>query len=362
MPAPRGRDFEQTRERLAEWLHGKVPRATELVVSPLSGPAATGFSNDTLLFDLESIEDGRREHRALVARIEPTGFGVFPRYDLTLQYRVMDALRGSGVPVPRMFWFEADATWLGAPFYVMERVDGRIPSDNPPYHAGGWITEIAPAERGAIWTSGIDALAAIHRCDAAKLGIDFLDAPPPDTDTIAWQLAFWRRYADWVTGDRPFPIIAAGWQWLLANRPPPSRRRDLCWGDSRIGNMIFRDGQCVAVLDWEMATLGPAEMDLGWFLFMDRHHSEGVEAPRLDGFPDRAATIARWERGVGRSAEHVAFWEAFTAWRFTVIMARVGDQMQSIGVLPADSTFPADNTASRLLQKTLDHLVGAATP
>jgi aminoglycoside phosphotransferase (APT) family kinase protein len=118
--------------------------------------------------------------------------------------------------------------------------------------------------------------------------------------------------------------------------------------------MIFRDGRCVAVLDWEMATLGPAEMDLGWFLFMDRHHSEGIETPRLAGLGDRAATIARWETQVGRSAEHVAFWEAFTAWRFAVIMVRVGQQMQSIGVLPADSSFPADNTASRLLAKTLD--------
>ena len=117
--------------------------------------------------------------------------------------------------------------------------------------------------------------------------------------------------------------------------------------------MIFRDGRCVAVLDWEMATLGPAEMDLGWFLFMDRHHSEGIETPRLPGFPGRAATIARWEAGVGRSAEHVEFWEAFCAWRFSVVMARVGDQMQSIGILPADSTFPADNTASRLMAKVL---------
>jgi aminoglycoside phosphotransferase (APT) family kinase protein len=353
LPAPRGRDFEKTRQQLAEWLHGKLPRATELVVSELSGPAATGFSNDTLLFELESVEDGRREHRALVARIEPTGFGVFPVYDLTLQYRVMAALRRTDVPVPQMFWFEPDKSLLGAPFYVMERIAGRIPTDNPPYHAGGWITEITPEERFAIWTSGVDTLAAIHRCDAAKLGIDFLDAPPPGADTVAWQLEYWKRYADWVTGERKFPTLDAGWQWLLANRPPPSQRRDLCWGDSRVGNMIFRDRRCVAVLDWEMASLGPGEMDLGWFLFMDRHHCEGVETPRLAGFPDRAATIARWEAGVGRRAEHVAFWEAFCAWRFSVVMARIGDQLESFGMLPPEADFAANNTASRLLAKTL---------
>jgi aminoglycoside phosphotransferase (APT) family kinase protein len=354
VPAPRGRDFEKTRVQLAEWLHGKLPRATELLVSPLSGPGATGFSSDTLLFDVESIEDGRRVHRALVARVEPTGFNVFPTYDLTKQYRVMDALRATGVPVPKMHWFEPDASLLGAPFYVMERVEGRIPTDNPPYHAGGWMTEATPAERGAIWRSGVDTLAAIHNCDAVRLGIDFLDAPPPGADTVAWQLDHWRGYADWVFAGRAFPTLEAGWQWLVAHRPPPSQRRDLCWGDARIGNMIFRDGRCVAVLDWEMASLGPAEMDLGWFVFMDRHHYEAMGVPRLDGLDDRAATIARWERATGRTAEHVAFWEAFCAWRFAVIMARIGDQMQSLGVMPPDSTFAHDNTASRLLAKTLE--------
>ena len=361
MPAPRGRDFEKTRQQFAEWLHGKLPRATELVVSELSGPAATGFSNDTLLFDLESVEDGRRELRALVARIQPTGFGVFPTYDLRLQYRVMAALRGTDVPVPQMLWFEPDESLLGAPFYVMERVDGRIPTDNPPYHVGGWITEIRPEERGAIWSSGVDTLAAIHRCDAAKLGIDFLDAPPAGADSVAWQLETWKRYADWATGERAFPTLEAGWRWLQAKRPPPSQRRDLCWGDSRVGNMIFRDGRCVAVLDWEMATLGPVEMDLGWFLLLDRHHHEAMDMPRLAGLPSREESIARWERGTGRRAHDVAYWEAFAAWRFAVILARIAAQLHHFELLPADSAFAQDNTASRLLARVMELPAPGAT-
>ena len=354
MPEPRGRDFEKTRQQLAEWLHTRLPRATELSVSPLSGPSATGFSNDTLLFDLESVEDGRRVHRGLVARIAPTGVGVFPRYDVGAQYKVMAALRGTDVPVPAMHWFEPDPALLGAPFYLMERVAGRIPNDNPPYHAGGWMTEIGADERSAIWTSALDALAAIHRCDPEALGIDFLEAPPKGDDTIGWQVAFWRRYFDWAAEGEAHPTREAAEGWLLAHRPPPSSRRNLCWGDARVGNMIFRDGRCVAVLDWEMATLGPPEMDLGWFLFMDRHHSEGIGVPRLAGLADRAASIARWETRVGRAAEDVAFWEAFAAYRFTAIMMRLGHQMRSLGVLPADSTFAVDNTASRLLAKIVD--------
>ena len=354
MPAPRGRDFEKTRELLAQWLRGRLPAARDLTVSALSGPAATGFSNDTLLFDVTYEAGGRRETRALVCRVEPTGFAVFPTYDVGLQYRVMDALRTTGVPVPAMFGLERDPALLGAPFFVMERVEGRIPSDNPTYHADGWLKEAPPAEQASVWESGVDVLAAIHRCDPAALGIDFLDAPAPGTDTVQWQLDFWRRYFDWVAKSRSFPTLEAGWQWLVAHRPAASQERGLCWGDARIGNMIFRDGRCVAVLDWEMATLGPATMDLGWFLLLDRHHHEATGMPRLVGLPSRAETIARWERGTGRRAQDVAYWEAFAAWRFAVILARIAAQLDHFELLPADSTFAQDNTASRLLATVME--------
>ena len=352
MPVPR-RDLEKTHEILTQWFRTRLPAARNVAIGPLSGPAATGFSSDTLLFDLSYEHEGRRHTRGLVCRAEPSGFGVFPSYDVERQYRIMDALAPTDVPVPKMVGFERDPALLGTPFFVMERVAGRIPTDNPPYHVGGWMTEITPAERASIWESGLDVLAAVHRQDPRALGIDFLDAPPRGSDTIGWQLACWRRYCDWATGGRRFATLESAWEWLLAHRPPPTEQADLCWGDARIGNMIFDAGRCVAVLDWEMATLGPAEMDLGWFLLLDRHHSEGMSAPRLAGLPDRAASIARWEARTGRTAVHVEFWEAFAAWRFAAIMARIGAQMQHYEVMPADSTFAVDNTMSRLLAKML---------
>jgi aminoglycoside phosphotransferase (APT) family kinase protein len=348
MPPPR-RDLEKTRRILTDWFRARLRSARDLEVGPLSGPAATGFSSDTMLFDVSYREDGRAVTRSLVCRAEPTGFGVFPTYDVARQYRIMQALAATGVPVPTMFALERDPAPLGAPFFVMERVEGRIPTDNPPYHTGGWLTESTPAERAAIWNSGLDTLATIHRQDPVALGIDFLEAPPPGADTVGWQLDFWYHYYRWVAGDRSFPTLEAAHAWLAANRPPPSRERALCWGDARIGNMIFADGRCVAVLDWEMATIGPAEMDFAWYLLLDRHHCDGLGAPRLAGFPSRAESIARWEAGAGRRATHVEFWEAFAAWRFGAIMARIGAQMVHYELLPPDSPFARDNTASRLL-------------
>jgi aminoglycoside phosphotransferase (APT) family kinase protein len=351
MPVPR-RDLTETHERLLGWLVAKLPGARAVELSELSGPAATGFSNDTLLFELRYREDGQRVTRSLVCRIEPTGSGVFPRYDVAQQYRIMRALRASRVPVPEMAWLEPDPSVLGAPFFVMERVAGRIPSDNPTYHTAGWVVEIPAEERRALWESAVDALAEIHRQDPDALGVQ-LEAPAPGSDTAAWQLAHWSRYYDWVAAGSGKPLLAAALRWLHEHRPKSDARR-LCWGDARIGNMIFEGGRCVAVLDWEMATLGPPEMDLGWFLYMDRHHHECVGAPRLPGFPSRDETVARWQHRVGTRARHLEYWEAFAAFRFAAIMERLAGQMTMLGLLPADSTFAVDNTASRLLARILD--------
>ena len=88
MPAPRGRDLELTRRRLSDWVATQLPEAGGVRLSELTGPGATGFSSDTLMFDLDYREGGRVVHRPLVVRIQPTGFQVFPEYDLGLQFGI----------------------------------------------------------------------------------------------------------------------------------------------------------------------------------------------------------------------------------------------------------------------------------
>src|SRR5256712_3608211 len=138
MPRPQQRDPEATRRQLAPWLARRMPQARDLAITNLAPPAATGFSNDTLLFDLEWTEDGRARREGMVVRIEPRGFTVFPAYDVGQQFRIMQRLgEATDVPVPPMFWLEERSDVLGARFFVMGRVEGRIPPDNPPYHAAG---------------------------------------------------------------------------------------------------------------------------------------------------------------------------------------------------------------------------------
>lgn len=353
MPQPKGRDLQRTTAQLEQWLAERLPDAEGVAVRDLRGPKDTGFSSDTLMFTLEASEGGRSAQRPLVVRLEPiSDFGVFPEYDVALQYRMMDALAQTAVPVPRMLWLEESAGPLGSPFYVMERVDGVVPSDSPPYHAEGWIAELPPERREAVWHAGLDAMAEVHKLDIDDPRFDFLMRPPEGRTPIRAQLDYWQHYLDWGMDRARYPLIERGFAWLVGNAPV-DEPVGLCWGDARISNQIFRDERSVAVIDWEMVFVGNPEADLAWFVTTDRALTEGLGLPRLPGLPDAKATVARWEERVGRSAVHLAYYEVFAAWRFAAIMARVFRQMKHYEVLPEEAEVDVVNFTTPILEATL---------
>ena len=355
MPVPR-RDLEQTGKQILAWLPSKLPGATAIEISELTGPGATGFSSDTLMFDLRSQQGEAAQREALVLRTEPADEGVFPEYDIDLQYRVMHALAGEGVPIPRLVWQERDRSVIGSPFYVMERIEGRIPPDTPPYHGEGWMKEISPDERASIWWSGLEVLSRIHALDWKKLAV--LPAPRPGSTPLGEQLAYYRRFLDWAAQGASYPASEAGLAWLEKNRPQGDEPTSLCWGDSRLGNMIFRDGRCVAVLDWEMVSLGNPAQDVAWWLFFDEHHSTGCGLPRLEGLPGRDESIARYEQWAGRELEHLGYYDIFAAFRFSVIMIRVAQLLGDLGILPTESDFGSNNICTRMLMEKLERAGG----
>ena len=353
MPTPWQRDLVAARAALARWLRGKLPRAETLEVSELAAPQASGFSNETLLFDLTWSEAGRRHAESLVVRIEPTGFQVFPEYDMRAQFECMRLLARAGVPVPAMRWLEADdRSVLGAPFYVMARVGGRAAADRPLYTLEGWLKDASPAQQERVWWGGIESMAQIHRIDWRAAGFGFVDRPELGAAPLDQQFAYWERYLRWTARGRPQPTAEAAWEWLRSNKPDDPVD-SLCWGDARIGNILFEGTTPAAVLDFEMVTHGNGEQDLAWAIFLDRHHSEGMGVPRLPGFPSFPDTVARYEALVGREVKHLRFYEVWAGFRFAVIMSRIAQQMVHYGVLPADSNFETNNTVTNLLAKDL---------
>jgi aminoglycoside phosphotransferase (APT) family kinase protein len=238
----------------------------------------------------------------------------------------------------------------------MERIEGRVPTDIPPYHQAGWVTEIEPAERATMWWSALDILARVHLLDVRALGLGFLDQPSWGETGLDQRLGYYEHYLHWAyPGPKDTAVEALA--WLRHNMPDEQYEPVLLWGDARIGNVIYGSGGVpCAVLDWETATLGQPEEDLAWYLFLDRHHSEGIGVPRLPGFPGPAETVERYERLIGRPLLHMDYYEVLSAFKFTVIMSRVGQAMIDFGWIPADDDFPYNNNCSRLLAAILEGL------
>jgi aminoglycoside phosphotransferase (APT) family kinase protein len=353
MPVPDQRDPEVTRSTLQSWLPLRLPGAADVTVSAVQTPATNGFSSETLMFEAAWREPGGQpRHERLVAKVAPTGFQIFPEARFAEQYRLLQVLAGTTIPVPAVHWHEADPAVLGAPFYVMSRIDGDVPSDMPPYHQDGWLTTTSPAERESIWWSGLSVLAQVHALDVARLDLAFVDQISYGPTGLRQRLAYYEHYLDWAY-DGTVPVAQQALRWLHEHRPEETREPVLLWGDSRIGNIIFAGGRAAAVLDWEMATLGQPEEDLAWFLFLDRHHSEGVGAQRLAGFPEPAQTIARYEQLTGRRLAHMDYYEVLSALKFAVVMARIGQLFIYYELVPPDNDFPYNNTATQLLAKIL---------
>src|SRR5215218_7244865 len=116
----------------------------------------------------------------------------------------------------------------------------------------------------------IDTLAAVARVDWSTSAVA-ADLRGGDGSTLADEVAWWRRFLDWAADGSPHPRFVAMLDWCASTCPTPTAPPSLLWGDPRLENLIFdEDREVLAILDWELATIGPAEMDLGWYLGLER--------------------------------------------------------------------------------------------
>lgn len=349
---PREEDLTRLQARLEEWLRARMPKARGLKISALKRPSA-GLSNETFLTSIVYEDAGAALPEKLVFRLAPTRFQVFPDYDLPKQFKIMRALAGTDVPVPTVRWLEEDDGILGCAFYVMDFVDGELPSEVPPYHAFGMCLEASPARREKLWWSGVETLARIHMLDWRKAGLGFVGVPSPGPGAIVEPLDVYEGFMRWGLGGQDQPILEAALRWLRDNAYTPGRVA-LCWGDARLPNLIYRDDRVIAVLDWEMAFLGDPEADLAWWLFLDWQGCDGYGIPRLEGFPGREETVRRYEELTGHRVENLHYQEVFAAYRFGVVMARVAAHMNETGVSMARDDLATNNPCTQRLATLLD--------
>jgi aminoglycoside phosphotransferase (APT) family kinase protein len=279
----------------------------------------SGMSNETLLFRLDG--------KPLVARLAPSHgspFPLFPTHDLAGQAQTMRVVeQKSSVPVPHVEHLEMSVEWLGTPFLLMEQVEGVVPGDYPPYTFGGWLLEASEQEQETLEESSIGVLVELHRIVDDEDTAHLQPSAPGDT-SLARQLAFQRSYYDWACEGTPVPIIEHAFEVLTATMPE-TERSVLLWGDSRIGNIIFSDFRPAAVLDWEMATVGPPEVDVAWMTFFHSFFhgvAEQLEFPGLPNLFGRSRAVEIYERLSGTQLDDLAWYEGFAALRFAIISIR----------------------------------------
>jgi aminoglycoside phosphotransferase (APT) family kinase protein len=353
------RDLDALRAGLTRWAQRWRPDAGDVTVAPLEQPA-TGLSSETIFAEVDWTPRSRdgtpSEHASWVLRLPPNGDGLFPSYDLTMQGRLQHVLARAGVPAVEPVAVEEDEEFLGAPFLVMARVPGKVVRADKPYLRTGWLAEASPEGQARLHTEVVDVLTQIHRLDWEALGIREILATRTGVGAegagsapgwLAAEVEHWARYLAWA-GDGAAPaVFGEGVDWCRAHLPSPEPPASLLWGDVQLGNFLVADDMgLAAVLDFEMATIGPAEVDLAWFVVL--HDMSVVRCGGdLPGFPGRAATIAAYEARLGRPLDDLRWYEAFAALRSGAILVRAARLLARLGV--DDSWLTHENPTIDLL-------------
>ncbi|MGB0101896.1 MAG: phosphotransferase family protein [Nocardioides sp.] len=356
------RDASTVPTRLAAWLETLLPDGAAPVVTLHSGIDTNGMSSETIVLDVGWTEAGERQRGEYVARVAPSAgdLPVFASYDLQAQYDAMRIVaEQTDVPVPAVRWMEPSGAVLGAPFFLMDRIEGLVPPDVLPYNFGdNWLHDASPADRRHLQDASVEVLARLHAIPDAESTLGFLAPHHPGETTLARNLARTRAWYDFAIPDiGRSPTVERALAWL-AGHLPSTVETVLCWGDSRIGNLMYRDFEPVAVLDWEMATIGPRELDVSWFVFAHQVFESITEMLELPGMPDflrEEDVTAQYERLAGVELGDLHWYHVYNGVQWAIVFMRTGARQIHFGEIerPDDieSLFHHKPLLDRLLQE-----------
>jgi aminoglycoside phosphotransferase (APT) family kinase protein len=314
---PVQRDLTQTQNAMQAWFEKCCAVGQDMRVGALQR-FPQGFSGELLTFDLTYRKGHAERSDGMVVRIEPnTQYQLFLDTNFEEQYRVMEALfERTSVPVPRPIGFEADPAFLGARFYVTEKAPGETGMLGLE-----WMDAVGDQGREQMWWNGLATMAELHKADPQRLGLNFLDQPTRGSDPVDQQLNYYWEYYCWAKdGGSSHPVIEAAYEWLRRNKPLPLPPVGIVWGDAKRGNLLYTETLgCSAILDFEMVCLGPAEVDLAWWLEGEQQTAEalGLSSPTVE------ETTARYAELLGRELADITYYMVFAAFRLAVLRIKL---------------------------------------
>jgi aminoglycoside phosphotransferase (APT) family kinase protein len=335
------RDAATVPALLEGWLADALPAGAEPQVRLHSGIDANGMSSETLVFDATWTEDGVRRSGEYVARVAPSPdeFPVFRDYALRDQYDAMRIVaERTAVPVPTVGLFEPTGEVLGTPFFLMDRIEGVVPPDVPPYNWGdNWLADASAEDQRRLQDNTVRAIAGLHSIQDAEDAFAFLARADQSGETALDRNLDWvRGWYQWAVPDLGRSRIAErALTWLEDNLPDTSGSDTvLCWGDARIGNVLYRDFAPVGVLDWEMAALGPREMDLSWTVFAHmvfESITAVFEMPGMPHFMREEDVKATYAELTGVRLGDLSWYHLYNAVQWCVVFMRTGARQLHFG-------------------------------
>ena len=353
--ATKARGAELVAGDFESWLRDNWPGAERANVLDIAASGA-GASNETYMLRVDLTGAGVDSER-LIARAPPSGQGIFCDYDLESQARIMNLLGAAGMPVPYPVGYCATSGGLGAPFVIMPFIDGRVPSSTvAPYTVDGWVYDLPLAQQRLLVENFTDALADLHRLDPVATG--FIQAIPAKKPGLSGELDWWHDYRVWASASLPAELadpLAEAMVWCEKTRPEPLPPDTISWGDARFGKVIFGQNLDVAaLLDGEMASVGPAEVDYGFHLAHRRHSAWLAGRSGMDdlpGAPSREEQLARYEARLGRRLECLPWYEVFGMLRISICHLAIRRIFQATGVAKMKLSPPIPEWTSRMMSE-----------
>jgi aminoglycoside phosphotransferase (APT) family kinase protein len=300
------------RSQVSDWFVENIPG----VSLPLRFQLITGGRSN---LSYRVVDDAGT---AYVLRRPPTGHLLPTAHDMGREYRIIAAMGPAGVPVPTAFGLCTDSEVTGAPFYVMDFADGYVLRNEDEV-----VAHLDEPTRGVVTTSLVDTLAQIHSLDVDQIGLGDLSRRE---GYIARQLKRW--YAQYCSArdEQSGPSVEAidRVHEELQNRIPEQGPATVVHGDYRLDNTVIGDdGSVVAVLDWELCTLGDPLADLAGLLAYWVEPGEpsplGASATSAPGFGSRELVAARYAEVSGRDISQLAYYASFAYWKLACILEGV---------------------------------------